>query len=131
MQWFTVHTGVSYTVMGKLPIVAADLAATVLIIREVRRRGHGPRAEALAAALFFLNPLVLYNGAFYGRFDSVCVALFMLAFGAWRSARPATWRFALAYAFAVAAKTFPSSCCPGCWRRAGPRQCASSPPAWE
>jgi hypothetical protein len=107
MQWLTAHTGVSFTVMGKLPIVAADLAATVLIVREVRRRGHGPRAEALAAALFFLNPLVLYNGAFYGRFDSVCVALFMLAFGAWRSPRPATWRFSLAYAFAVAAKTFP------------------------
>jgi hypothetical protein len=107
MQWLTVHTGVSFTVMGKLPIVAADLAATVLIIREVRRRGHGPRAEALAAALFFLNPVVLYNGAFYGRFDSVCVALFMLAFSAYRAARPATWRFALVYAFAVAAKTFP------------------------
>ena len=107
MQWVAVHTGVSFTVMGKLPIVAADLAATLLIVGEVRRRGLGSRVEAAAAALFFLNPLVLYNGAFYGRFDSVCVALFLLAFTAYRAGRPATWRFAVAYAFAIAAKTFP------------------------
>jgi Glycosyltransferase family 87 len=107
MQWLTIHTGVSFTVMGKLPIVGADLLATVLIVGEVRRRGRGGGAEAIAAALFFLNPLVLYNGAFYGRFDSVCVALYMVAFRAYRPGRPATWRFAMWYALAVAAKTFP------------------------
>jgi hypothetical protein len=107
MQWLAIHTGAPFTIMGKLPIVGADLLATVLIAKEVRRRGHGRDKEALAAALFFLNPLVLYNGAFYGRFDSVCVALFMVAFSTYRTSRPATWRFAIAYAFAVAAKTFP------------------------
>jgi Glycosyltransferase family 87 len=107
MQWLTVHTGVSFTIMGKLPIVGADLLATVLIVMELRRRGQRGGAEALAASLFFLNPLVLYNGAFYGRFDSVCVALFLVAFSAYRPGRPATWGFAVAYGLAVAAKTFP------------------------
>jgi uncharacterized membrane protein len=107
MQWLAIHTGVPFTIMGKLPIVGADLLATVLIANQLRRRGHGHDKQALAAALFFLNPLVLYNGAFYGRFDSVCVALFMMALTAYRIGRPATWRFAVAYALAVAAKTFP------------------------
>jgi hypothetical protein len=107
MQWLTVHTGVPFTVMGKLPIVGADLLATLIVVGELRRRGHGRGAEALAAALVFLNPLVLYNGAFYGRFDNVCVALFLVAFRAYRRGRPATWGFAVAYALAVAAKTFP------------------------
>jgi uncharacterized membrane protein len=107
MQWLTVHTGVSFTIMGKLPIVGADLLATVLVVMELRRRGHRGGAEALAASLFFLNPLVLYNGAFYGRFDSVCTALFLVAFHVYRPGRPATWGFAVAYALAVAAKTFP------------------------
>jgi hypothetical protein len=107
MQWLTVHIGVPFTVMGKLPIVGADLLATLVIVKELRRRGRGPGAEALAASLFFLNPLVLYNGAFYGRFDSVCIALFLVALSAFRPRRPATWGFALVYALAVAAKTFP------------------------
>ncbi len=79
MQWLALHTGVSFTIYGKLPIVVADLAATLLIVREMRRHGSGVRAQAVGAALFFLNPLVLYNGAFYGRFDSVAVALLMAA----------------------------------------------------
>jgi uncharacterized membrane protein len=107
MQWLAIHTGVPFTIMGKLPIVGADCLAAVLIAGELRRRGHGGDKQALAAALFFLNPLVLYNGAFYGRFDSVCVALFMMALTTYRIGRPATWRFAVAFALAVAAKTFP------------------------
>jgi hypothetical protein len=107
MQWLAIHTGAPFTILGKLPIVGADLLATVLIVREVRRRGHGRNTAALAAALFFLNPLVLYNGAFYGRFDSVSVALLLVAITLYTSGRPATWRCAAAYALAVAAKTFP------------------------
>jgi hypothetical protein len=107
MQWLALHTGVPFTILGKLPIVAADLAATLLIVGELSRHQAGERAQAIGAALFFLNPLVLYNGAFYGRFDSVAVAFLMLAV-VLRHAKPARgWRFALAYSLAVAAKTFP------------------------
>ncbi|HSP65988.1 MAG TPA: glycosyltransferase 87 family protein [Candidatus Deferrimicrobium sp.] len=107
MQWLALHTGMTFTVLGKLPIVAADLGATLLIVGELSRQQASERAQAIAAALFFLNPLVLYNGAFYGRFDSVALAFLMLVVSL-RHAKPAVgWRFALAYALAVAAKTFP------------------------
>ena len=34
MQWLALHTSVPFTILGKLPIVAADLAATLLILRK-------------------------------------------------------------------------------------------------
>ena len=107
MQWLALHTGVSFTILGKLPIVGADLLATVLIVGELRRRDVNARRQAIATAAFFLNPLVLYNGAFYGRFDSVCVALLLLAFRAHQTDRSARWRFSIWYGLAIAAKTFP------------------------
>ncbi|MDQ6846302.1 MAG: glycosyltransferase 87 family protein [Candidatus Dormibacteraeota bacterium] len=107
MQWLALHTGVSFTILGKLPIVAADLLATLLIVSELKSLDVGVRRQAIAAAVFFLNPLVLYNGAFYGRFDSVCVALLLVAFRAYRADRSTTWRFSIWYALAIAAKTFP------------------------
>jgi hypothetical protein len=107
MQWLAIHTGLSFTVLGKLPIAGADLLVTVLIVYELRRQGCSRVAQAIAAGLFFLNPLVLYNGAFYGRFDSVCVALLLLALSTHGSRRPFGWRFSLAYASSIATKTFP------------------------
>ena len=40
MQWLAIHTGAPFTIMGKLPIVGADLLATVLVVREVRSVNH-------------------------------------------------------------------------------------------
>jgi hypothetical protein len=117
MQWLALHTGVSFTILGKLPIAGGDLLTTVLIVRELRRRHVSGRAQAIAAALFFLNPLVLYNGAFYGRFDSVAVALLLLAFVTVAAGRPVTWRFSLWYALSIAAKTFPVFLLPWVLRR--------------
>jgi hypothetical protein len=107
MQWLAQHLHVSFTILGKLPIVASDLAVAVLLAATLRRAGMGDGRQALAAGLFFLNPLVLYNGAYYGRFDSFCVALLLLALLLDEPDRAATWRFSLTYALAVAAKTFP------------------------
>ncbi len=107
MQWLALHTGVSFTILGKLPIVAADVLATLLVVGELKRLDVNARMQAIAAAVFFLNPLVLYNGAFYGRFDSVSMALLLLAFRAYQTDRSATWRFSIWYALAIAAKTFP------------------------
>jgi uncharacterized membrane protein len=98
-----------------------------MLAAAMRRRGRGDRDQAMAAGLFFLNPLVLYNGAFYGRFDSVCIALLALAVhlhgahtydagargahkypaGTGHVRRPAGWGTALTFALSVAAKTFP------------------------
>ncbi len=117
MQWLALHTGVPFTILGKLPIAAADLLTTVLIVGALRRRHVDRRAQAIAAALFFLNPLVLYNGAFYGRFDSVAVALLLLAFVTVVGGRPGNRRFSLWYALSIAAKTFPLFLLPWVLRR--------------
>ncbi len=98
MQWLALHTGVSFTIYGKLPIVLADLAATLLIVRALERNGSGVRTQAVGAALFFLNPLVLYNGAFYGRFDSVAVALLLGASSVRGQRGGQGWRFSFVYA---------------------------------
>jgi hypothetical protein len=50
---------------------------------------------------------VLYNGAFYGRFDALCVGLFLLALRFYAPPQPRSWRFPTLYAYAVAAKTYP------------------------
>ena len=107
VQWLALHAGWSFTVLGKLPIVAGDLLAAALIAAYFRQRRYGDVVMALATALYFLNPLVLYNGAFYGRFDGFCVGLFLLALRFYEPGRPRSWRFPLLYAVAVAAKTYP------------------------
>jgi hypothetical protein len=57
-QWLAAHSQISFTILGKLPIVAADMACTVLIAEALTRRGCSERSVALGAALFALNPLV-------------------------------------------------------------------------
>jgi Glycosyltransferase family 87 len=106
-QWLALHSGVSFTVLGKLPIMAGDLLAAALIAAHLGQRGHGDGVRALGTGLYFLNPLVLYNGAFYGRFDALCVGLFLLALRFYDPQQPRSWRFPVLYAYAVAAKTYP------------------------
>lgn len=117
-QYLAQHTVFSFTVLGKLPILAGDVLAAVVLARELRDRGLGERAVTLGTALFFLNPLLLYDSAYYGRFDSVALALLLLALRLLRT-RPrggAVW-----FALAVAAKTFPGFALPGVLREAGHR----------
>jgi hypothetical protein len=86
------------------------------------RAGLSDRACAVGAGLFFLNPLVLYNGPFYGRFDSLCLAALLLA---WRQLEPAPVRgrrLALWYALGVTLKTFPIFLLPYVVLRAGLRR---------
>jgi uncharacterized membrane protein len=106
-MWLGLHAHISFTVLGKLLIVAGDLltAGVIAVCLNGRRRIDG--AIALGTALYFLNPLVLYNGAYDGRFDAVCVGLFALALRVHRPERPHGWAFPVFYALAVAAKTYP------------------------
>jgi hypothetical protein len=117
-QWLALHTGISFTVLGKVPIAFGDIACSLLIARAVAERGGSRRAVTLAAAAFLLNPLVLYNSAYYGRFDSVACALLLLAVRGFdgRSRKPV--RGAVWYALAVAAKTFPAFAAAGILRAA-------------
>lgn len=106
-QWLAEHTALSFTVLGKLPIVAADVAVAALLYRQLRSSAVAARWAALGAAAYFLNPLVLYNGAWYGRFDALALALLLPATARLAGRRELTAPAALAYAAAVAAKTFP------------------------
>ena len=102
LGWLSAQTGWPFRVLGKLPVVATDLAIGWLLYRALRRHGRAERVALGGAALYLFNPLVLYNGAFYGRFDAVPLAFLLLALEGYR-----TRLFAPAYALAIAAKTFP------------------------
>jgi hypothetical protein len=117
-QWLAQHTGLPFTVLGKLPILCADVACVLLIAAELRRRRCAPKVIASGAACFFLNPLVLYNSAYYGRFDSVGAALLLLALRGAVTERVLTWRTSIWFALAAAAKTFPGFVLPGVLRSA-------------
>ena len=118
-QWLAQHTGISFTVLGKVPILAGDIACALLLAGELRNRTASDRAVLLGTSLFFLNPLVLYNGAFYGRFDTVAVALLLLAVRLLRKGKRSA---GLWYGLAVAAKTFPVFVLPGIVRDARGRR---------
>jgi Glycosyltransferase family 87 len=118
-QWLAEHTGISFTVLGKVPILAGDVACALVLAAELRDRTASNRAVLLGTSLFFLNPLVLYNGAFYGRFDTVALALLLLAVRLLRKSKRSAGMW---YGLAIAAKTFPAFVLPGIVRNARGRR---------
>ncbi len=71
----------------KAPACLADLAIAIILLVEGRRLVGGKRAVA-ASALYFLNPVTIYNSAFWGQVDAVhsgCVLLsvVLVARGRW------------------------------------------------
>ena len=119
LKWLAEHTGISFTVLGKVPILAGDVACALVLAGELRDRTASNRAVPLGTSLFFLNPLVLYNGAFYGRFDTVALALLLFAVRLLRKRKRSA---GLWYGLAVAAKTFPAFVLPGIVRDARGRR---------
>lgn len=121
LRWLAQLTPAPFVVLGKLPIALADSAVAVLVYRVLCRARSHPVA-AFGAALYFLNPLVLYNSALYGRFDSLGCAL-LLAFTASRTGQACalTVRQACWYGLAVVAKTFPVLVAAAALRAAGAR----------
>lgn len=118
-RWVALHSDVSFTILGKLPIAAADLACALLIAAELRRHGAGERRVAAGAALYFLNPLVLYNSAYYGRFDALGCALLLMTLRLVDSRQASGARLGVWYGLAIASKTFPVFLLPGVLRQAG------------
>jgi len=106
-QWLAEHGVLSFTVLGKIPILLGDVLVTWLIAAELADRGRSPRVAAAGAAAFFLNPVVLDNSALYGRFDSLGLAFLLLALRYGRRAAHMAWKAAFCFALAVATKTFP------------------------
>lgn len=107
-QWLSMHVGAPFTVLGKVPVLAGDLLTAILLAVALRRRGVSRRGILIGTAAFYLNPLVLYNGAFYGRFDTLACGLLLAAI-LLRERRGAGSRAAaLLLGLAIAAKTFPA-----------------------
>lgn len=65
-------------VLVKVPACLADLFIAVLLLVEGRRL-LGPRGAGVAAALYFLNPVALYDSAYWGQVDSIYTAALLLA----------------------------------------------------
>ncbi|HUU86048.1 MAG TPA: NPCBM/NEW2 domain-containing protein [Phycisphaerae bacterium] len=60
------------------PACLADVLITLLLYVEVRRL-VGTRTAVAAGALYFLNPVSLYNSAYWGQVDSIHSAFVLLA----------------------------------------------------
>ena len=65
-------------VLLKVPACLADVAIAIMIYIECGRF-LGRRAATAAAALFFLNPVVLYDSAYWGQVDSIFTAFVLLS----------------------------------------------------
>jgi Gpi18-like mannosyltransferase len=62
----------------KVPACLADALIALLLFFEARRL-IGPRAGIAAATLYWLNPVALYDAAFWGQVDAVYTAIVLLA----------------------------------------------------
>lgn len=71
----------------RIPACLADVVIALLLWREARRRWSA-RAGVLAAALYFLNPVSLYNSAYWGQVDSIHSACVLGAVVALNRRRP-------------------------------------------
>jgi hypothetical protein len=79
--------GTAFTVLIKLPVIAADAALAALLFGAVRR-ARGERAGAAAALAYWLNPAVLIAGAVLGYQDSVMALPGLAALVAAAAGRP-------------------------------------------
>ena len=123
LKWLALHFGLSYVALGKLPVAAGDVGVALGLAAALRRAGRDERACATGVGLYFLNPLVLYNGAFYGRFDSLPLALLLLTWNRLSAgAGGRSGRLALPFSLAVALKTFPIFLLPYLIARLGRRR---------
>jgi hypothetical protein len=61
----------------KLPLILSDLVVAILVFYAVRSYGGGDRTGTLAAAAWFLNPLVIWSSSVHGEVDTLA-ALFVL-----------------------------------------------------
>lgn len=112
-------TGIPFRILGKIPIVAGDALVAWALVRWGRRADLAAGALTALVACWWLNPLVLYNGAFYGRFDSLVLGLLLVALltGPPRDSDSRWWSPSAAwFGAAIAAKTFPAFILPWFWR---------------
>lgn len=100
-EWLARHTGWSFAVLVKLPVLAADLAIVALLAAGGTRTGRG----LVPAWLYALHPVSVLVGAFHGQFDAAALFFVLLAVFAFEAGRRDA--SALALASAIALKSFP------------------------
>ncbi len=100
-EWLARHTGWSFAVLVKLPVLAADLAIVALLAAGGARAGR----VMIPAWLYALHPVSVMVGAFHGQFDAVALFFVLLAVVQFDAGRRDAG--ALALAAAIALKSFP------------------------
>ena len=103
LKIFSNITGLPFTFIGKIPMLISDLLIGYFIYGYLRDKGYPEKRSLAGMCLFLFNPLVIYNSAFYGRFDSVCLVFLFLALRNIRNTK-----FGIYYAASIATKTFPA-----------------------
>jgi hypothetical protein len=77
MHLATVHWGIPGSVTQKVPAIAADVLAAILLYRIARRRGS-PRPWVWPA-VYLLNPLTVMLSAYHGNIDGMMAAALLWA----------------------------------------------------
>jgi uncharacterized membrane protein len=98
-EWLARNAGLSFAIVIKLPVLAAELAIVALLVRWA-----GDRVP-VAAWIYALHPVAILVSAFHGQFDSLALLMVLLAIAA--SERSRHDAAALALAAGIALKSFP------------------------
>jgi len=93
--WASRHSALPFSMLMKLPTLAADLFIVAWLYRRTRA----------GAWIYALHPVALMVGAFHGQFDATALAFVLAALGALEKERPD--RAALCLAASIALKSFP------------------------
>jgi len=101
-EWLARHSGLSFAVLVKLPVLGAEIAIVVLLARLGRDLGGAAR---WAPWIYALHPVAVLVSGFHGQFDSLALLTMLYAIHA--SARGAHDRAALSLAAGIAIKSFP------------------------
>lgn len=94
------HSESALRMLLKLPACLADLLAAVLLFIEGRRLGRA-RVGLVASAIYFLNPVTIYNSAYWGQVDGIHSALLVGALLATNRMRPTLAGASLGLALAM------------------------------
>ena len=101
-EWLARHAGLSFAVLVKLPVLAAEIAIVALLARWGAERGGAAR---WAPWIYALHPVAVLVSGFHGQFDSLALLMVLLAVRA--SERGRQDRAALVLAAGIALKSFP------------------------
>jgi hypothetical protein len=101
-EWIARHSGLSFAVLVKLPVLAAELALVAVLARWGAERSGLAR---WAAWIYALHPVAVLISGFHGQFDSIALLMVVLALRGFEQGRHG--RAALALAAGIGLKSFP------------------------